>query len=492
MIKFYLSGVEKELKLLDRSFFKGYPAFGAEFAYPFLRASESNINLIRRWVTNYNMRIYVTSGVEAIDRKSTSSSLTEKIIQKIGIDAYFEEYITWLKDNKNLYENAFEFYSQSIPLQKIQEFRERYIEEGLSNRIILLFDWKDGMSFVSDWINRGIEWFALLYPEQKPEMVKDYAKRIKEMGGKFHLFSFHNFDLKSMKDYVESTDSGYWAHTSRLEIIFILNQGRLKKYKLDNKDAVNACLQNRFWNVFPDDMIEKVITGKSLHPYNIWNAYQMQLYISHINDSIPAYKEYIDNGSELPAFAEGNDSLGRDKVKEIAKFKVPKNGLFSKRLQEFAVACNHCPIADRCPIYKKDSLCGYTKIWKVTGALNTRNVDSITRSLEDLIGEQRNRLLRAQLIESIEGGRPQKDVTQLQNDMIRNVEILYKLKFGSGNRNKFNILNIGKTDMIMTTNPDDVLSELRDSFGKDIEEKMKKRMEENTIEGEEDDSTTDS
>ncbi len=456
MIKLYLSSVETEYKQIDRMFSRGYPSYGVQVSYIYLRKANYLLESVKKWNVDYKVRCYVTSGLEGKDRNFSKSSEISKILSSIGDEEYGEEYTDWLIQNAPLYENAFEYYHSEIDGAFLSKLRKKYIESGIAKHIIMFVS---GTAEVKDAIQSGFQWFVIDNDRLSESEIAVMVKEIDEAGGFVHLNNLYS-NLLEMKENVESVSTSAWTQGSRTKQIFFMKFGRLKIYEANEPDALNACLQDKFWNIIPDDVRKKIGTNKSMHYINLWNAYQIQLYIDHLNDRIPAYKEYLKKGGEVPEFANGKDSIGRDKIKEIAKFKSPSNAVFSRGIMDYGLQCNSCIIRDKCPVYKKDSVCAYTEVWTKTGALNTRNTEAIIDSLEKLIEEQNQRLIRGQFIESVQGGTIKKDVTELQNSLVRNIDILYKLKFGSINQNKYNIINLGSTQMLVG-NSDDVLAKVR-------------------------------
>ena len=474
MIKLYLSSIETEYKQIDRMFSRGYPTFGVQVSYVYLRKAQYLVEAIAKWNVDYNVRCYVTSGLEGANRKLSKSNEILEILDEIGEEKYSGEYVDWLLKNPASYEKAFEFNYDNINPELLAKLRQIYMDNGIAKHIIIFVKETEGIPFVKEMLSKGFLWFSLdNIPE---EQMKQMIVEIDTLGGFVHLDSFQNYDILDIKENVESVSTSVWTQGSRSGKIYFLKFGRLKIYDATDPDALNACLQDRFWNILPDDVRKKIGTAKSMHYVNLWNAYQIQEYVHHLNDRIPAYKEYLKKGGALPEFSEGKDSIGRDKIKEIAKFKNPTNAIFSRKLLNFGLQCNTCIIRDKCIAYKKDSVCAYTKVWKDTGALNTRNTEAIVASLEDVVEEQNQRLIRAQFIETTQGGTIKKDVTDLQNSLIRNIDILYKLKFGTTNTNKYNILNVGSNQMVVGQ-VEDILQTVRKEMGESAYNTIKGKVE---------------
>ena len=479
MIKFYLSGVESEYALIDKMFSKGYPSFGVIISFYKLQSANYLMESLKRWQINYKVRAYITPGFDYSTKKSQRSKILSEIVNESKDDEYFDQYIDWLVSHSDYYENAFEYRRNGLALEKLAGYRQMYLDAGIASHIIIQFTRDEGIPFVKEMIAKGFKWFTFINSSEKAEDAEEMAREVVEAGGQVHLSEFTKHDLLSIKESVDSVDSTVWSSASRWGKVFFMKFGKIKIYNIDDADVLNAAVQDRFWNIFSDQVRQSVLAKKNVHPLNAWNAYQLMLYIEHLNANIPAYKDYLRNGGSIPEFAEGKDSMGRDKIKEIAKFKSPTNAIFSRKLLEFGLQCNTCIIRDKCPAYKKDSVCAYTEVWKETGALNTRNVEAVISSLESLVEEQNQRLIRSQFIESTQGGNINKNVTDLQNSLIRNLDILYKLKFGSINQNKYNILNIGSNQMVVGAS-EDVLNAVRSEFGEDIANKINKRLSEDS------------
>jgi hypothetical protein len=488
MIKLYLSSVETEYKNLDRMFSRGYPVWGIEAGFRYIRDNNFFQELIRKWNVDYKIKTLITPQMDSTYRNLGKDDISDIFKDQSEVDSYFEEYLKWLLEYPQMYENALEFRYNGISSVDLAKYRQRYIDAGIARHIVILFDDSEGIPVVKDLFEKGFKWFSYIGTEDNN--VPNIIKEVSSIGGFNHLRSFTNYEIYDIRENIDSVSSSVWTLGSRNKAIYFLKFGKLKEYNVEkDSDSLTASLQDRFWNVFSDDIRSKVAGGKSLHYINCWNAYQLQSYVDHLNTKIPAYKDYLKNGGEIPEFAEGVDASGRDKIKEIAKFRNPTNAVFSRGIMNFGLQCNTCIIRDKCTAYMKDSACAYTNVWKETGSLNTRNVEAVISSLEAVIEEQNQRLIRSQFIESTQGGYPKKDITELQNSLIRNLDILYKLKFGTTNQNKYNILNIGSNKMVVGS-VEDILQNVRSSFDSKSFEKIKKNVENNVSEEVEDGGTT--
>ncbi len=466
MIKFYLSSVDTEYKMIDRMFSRGYPSFGVQVSYAYLSKHDYLLNVLKKWNVDYKVRIYIMNGIDSVNR---SKQKLNKIVNNVNeSDAYFSEYLDWLIKYQELYENAYEFRFTGMDVGKLSEYRKIYEERGLSKHIIIGITKETGVAEAKELILKGFQWFYYDGNDASETELLDLAKQISELGASFHLNSFNKYEIYDVRESIGSVDTSAWLTGSLEGKLYFFKSGRLKIFDITDYTALDAISQDRFWNAFPDEVRKDVKDGKGGHYYNAWNAYAFIQYVDHLNSKIPAYKDYLKNGGDVPEFGMEVDKSGRDKISEIAKFKNLKTGVFSRRVMDYGLQCNTCVIRDRCVAYKKDSVCAYTSVWEKTGSLNTRNVEAVISSLESLIEEQNQRLIRAQFIESQKGGSIDKNVTELQNSLIRNMDILYKLKFGSTNQNKFNFLNVGTTQM-MVGDAEDMLSAVRKGFKSDKE-----------------------
>ncbi len=479
VVKFYVSNVESENAILDKVFEKGYPPFGVEVSYLYIREHPEFIERLKKWHINYHVRVYIESGLKVTNEAGNKHNVKVRdSIDLLGVDNFEVEYSNWLVEHKDLVECAYEVYADWIVQSTVESFREDYIKKGLANRMILIFNPDIPTDDYKMYLEQGINWIAVP-PIEADFDTKTMVEKLKGMGFNVHLIAFEKYDkFKDLSPALESVSTSAWTYGSRANKMYLHNQGL--KVKEIASDSVNAILGDVFWNVFPDSVKTKVKALKGNHYINAWNVYQLQEYITEsINKYIPQYKQYVEEGNPLPDFVKE----GKADISRSALFRPVINGMNSKRLSEISLRCNDCVVRDKCYAYQKDAICAFTKMWKEIGVVSTRNTDFIIKKMEDIVSDQYSRLLRAQFFEDVQGGKVTKNVTDLQNDLIRNLDIMFRLKFGTGGINKYQILNIGNNQMVVG-GADEALSQLRSELGDQVADKIKKRLDkEGAIDG---------
>jgi hypothetical protein len=476
VVKFYASNIESENAIVDQAFEKGYPSFGVEASYLYVKEHPDFAKRLKKWQVNQHVRVYIESGLKVTNESNNKrNDKVRESIDLMGVDNFEVEYTNWLVENKDLVECAYEVYADWISQQTIESFREDYVKKGLANRIILIFNPDIPVQTYAAYLEQGINWIAIPPIEENYDTANT-IESFKKMGFNVHLISFDRYDkFKDVSPLVESVSTTAWTYGSRANKMFIHSQGL--KVRDVAVDSVNAILGNVFWNVFPDSVRNKVKALKGNHYINAWNIFQLQEYITEsINRYIPQYKQYIEEGNPLPDFVKE----GKTDITRSALFRPVVNGMNSKRLSEISLRCNDCIIRDKCYAYQKDAVCAFTKMWKDIGVVSTRNTEFIIKKMEDIVSDQYSRLLRAQFFEDVQGGKLTKNVTDLQNDLIRNLDIMFRLKFGTGGANKFQILNIGNNQTVVG-GADEALNQLRSELGDQVADKIKKRLDKGEV-----------
>jgi len=152
------------------------------------------------------------------------------------------------------------------------------------------------------------------------------------------------------------------------------------------------------------------------------------------------------------------------------------SGVYAKKLMEFALECDNCVVKDTCPVYQPGALCYFTPLFRKLGK-NTRNKEQIIRTLRDLIADKMERYQRAKLFEAQGGGVIDRQVTALEDSLIKALETLHTVMYGKQSvGTQINMLNQGENKVQITANLDEALKELAQDYGEDFAEGVRKRI----------------
>lgn len=120
------------------------------------------------------------------------------------------------------------------------------------------------------------------------------------------------------------------------------------------------------------------------------------------------------------------DSKGRF-IKGQQRIRKPKN-IYSKQYPK--LACDTCYKSGDCPYYKQGKVCAMDKLFK---RFDTRNIEDVLDAIYSLSNITLERLQKALLFETMDGGMPTGEVTELINQSLRLVEKAKSLKEHSPN-----------------------------------------------------------
>jgi hypothetical protein len=112
------------------------------------------------------------------------------------------------------------------------------------------------------------------------------------------------------------------------------------------------------------------------------------------------------------------DSTGRF-IKGQQKVRKPKN-VYSDLYPK--LACNTCYKSGDCPQYKAGFVCAFDKMFK---RFDSRNLEDVVESMQGMANFNMERLQRAMLFETLDGGMPTPEVTGLID---QNIRIMEKMK----------------------------------------------------------------
>ena len=157
------------------------------------------------------------------------------------------------------------------------------------------------------------------------------------------------------------------------------------------------------------------------------------------------------------------------------------SGVYAKIIQKNALECNNCVVKDVCPVYKENSLCYFTPHWKKLGE-KTRNKEAIVSTLQNILADKIARLERGKYFEDKSGGMLDKQVSALEMDIVKTLEILHRIMYGVAPTTNVNVLTKGDSKINIGGDKDSILEELRKEYGDEMAGKIEKKIEKKEVE----------
>ncbi len=308
----------------------------------------------------------------------------------------------------------------------------------------------------------------------------DKLQRIASKCNKVHLVDYLKPDLFDYGDYINSADSNTWTMAGSFHRIF-----KSTKKSLTITENITDVLAKQIAGSKVADVIghDKMLTQFAVKDYryaNYYNLWQVQRWVDAMSKK-PKYEimlaEMAENGEPIPAWAMEKDVKGNPKTRYIAaRFNNFRNGLSAKAIQQYALQCNTCAVRDKCPAFQKDSLCFFMADWKKFG--KTRNKDQYLRLMENIVADKVARWQQARIFEQLDGGKIDKNVTTLEADLIKALEVLGRLKYGLGYGAGINMLNAPGSNVSVRVSLDDVLEDVRKEYGPELVKKIEREIKE--------------
>ena len=373
------SGIEGSLDEIETMLKHGYKVDNFMTAFSSFRKSSSFIDKLKELKQTYGFKLFVDSGAHAFvfaqnvkDKKTHGGWHDEAQIVKEfkgHEDDYFQEYLQWLKDNRDVYDYAVELDLQGIVGQeKVEEWRQQLLDSQIPIIFVLHAPAGDNIATIRSWHERGVEYIGM------GEIVNDlnkfvmYGREAAKLGMKLHAFGFTPKDLFKYKAFLTTADSSSWLSGSKLAKAVELRGKSLVDINLnDDKIKKASLLNNEFFTIYDIDEVRKKTAGKQYWFFNFWNLFQMQKW-TNVNNGKKGYVEQLkvaeETGQPLPAWANAFDKAGRPKTQYLrSRFNGYKSGAFARQVQKFAMYCNNCPVggasgdAPLCPMYEAGSVC---------------------------------------------------------------------------------------------------------------------------------------
>ena len=491
------SGIEGSLDEIETMLKHGYKVDNFMTAFSSFRKSSSFIDKLKELKQTYGFKLFVDSGAHAFvfaqnvkDKKTHGGWHDEAQIVKEfkgHEDDYFQEYLQWLKDNRDVYDYAVELDLQGIVGQeKVEEWRQQLLDSQIPIIFVLHAPAGDNIATIRSWHERGVEYIGM------GEIVNDlnkfvmYGREAAKLGMKLHAFGFTPKDLFKYKAFLTTADSSSWLSGSKLAKAVELRGKSLVDINLnDDKIKKASLLNNEFFTIYDIDEVRKKTAGKQYWFFNFWNLFQMQKW-TDVNNGKKGYVEQLkvaeETGQPLPAWANAFDKAGRPKTQYLrSRFNGYKSGAFARQVQKFAMYCNNCPVggasgdAPLCPMYEAGSVCYFLPMWNKLG-MKTRNKKEVDITLQNLVADAYARYQFARMTEQMTGV-VDKNVTSLYESLVKSLDLYNRVRFGVANTNTINMLNVGDNKVSVRIGSEEALNKVRDLYGEEMTNRIKKRIE---------------
>jgi hypothetical protein len=461
-------------------------------SYMHARGNTRVVDNLKEFRSKYNGMVMIDSGAYSFlnndlaeQGKGNSAGLTsEGARQHVGKeDEYVHQYMDWLEQHRDAYDWAVELDIQKLVGQEtVDKWREEFLARKIPLVIVMHRNAGDTIETVKKWKEKGCEYFGFGSGFREDDMGdKLFVQQMAEHG-KVHIFGWTPISLFDWKAWVTSTDSTSWLHAGK-EGIFFQTTGKKLVRKSDlrhNPLKMKQMLMSPVMQLWPQEERDRVIKERKFRILNYYNLVEIQKWVDNNNEA-PGYQQALQMAGEgkaaLPEWAGETDRLGRSKAIYLrSRFNAMKSGVYARELQKQALECNTCIVNDRCPVFEKDALCFFIKTWRQAGA-KTRNQEQIVRTIENVIAEKFARYERARYMESKLGGATDSHVSNFENDLIKNLELLHRVKYGVVGQGMKVALNVNKegVQLGVGTDMNSLLAEVRNEYGDRLVEKIKKR-----------------
>ena len=494
----YFSGTENVMEDIFKFCDNGYRIKGVMVTYFSLRGNEKLAQQLKVFREKYRGKVMIDSGAHAflfkdrVENKKdntmtegwhpVSKSATKLLSSKEDLEAYVHEYMDWLDTHRESYDYAVELDIQKlVGNEKVDEWRKEFLERGLNVLLVAHRNIREGMDFVHKWKALGCDYFGVGDFDKKDASSVAFIKKAMQEGVKLHIFAFTPNDLFKYVDWITSVDSTSWLSGEKLKALFMAQRKSLSSYRIEeNPLQLKKALVDKFFDVVGRGRVEEEKSRGRYRFISFWNMWQMQKWADD-NTKVPKYKKQLELAKQgkmvLPDWVYDKDKFGRPKSIYLqSRFNNYRSGVYARKLMDFALECDNCVVKDTCPVYQPQALCYFTPLFKKLGK-NTRNKEQIIRTLQDVISDKMMRYQRGKLFEAQSGGVIDRQVTQLEDSLIKSLEVLHTIMYGKQPvGTQINMLNQEGSKVEITANIDEALKELAQDYGEDFMEGVKKRI----------------
>lgn len=502
---YYFSGLETGIDTTEAYFKAGRKIKGGMFSFLTFKGNKTHSDWLKRFRANYGGKVMIDSGAHAFVYAENieagtikegwhpvNSQVAPMLKNPALLDAYVKDYMDWLEANRDAYDYAVEMDIQKVVGQeKVDEWREEFLKRKIPLVIVLHPRAGDSIDTLKTWKAKGVTYFGRgEFDKENPQDMK-MLREMSAEGVKVHIFAFSPTDLGQFLDYIDSSDSSSWLAAGKLAQLMTAKGRRcegspIKESPIMLRKAVQVVTAD---GVVSKEEVDKMVKEKKYLYLNWYNMFEMQKWIDTLTHK-PAYAAQLASAesgeTNLPAWVNEKDKFGRPKSIYLqARFNNYKSGVYAKEIQKHALMCNNCVVKDTCPVFQADALCYFTPYWKRLGG-KTRNKEAIVGVLAELVGDMHERLERGRYFEDQAGGMIDKSVSQLENDLVKTLEVLNRVVNGSGQGLGVGILNQAGGKIAIGGDIDKALIQIRGEFGDALADKITRRakLEAVPVEGE--------
>ena len=231
---------------------------------------------------------------------------------------------------------------------------------------------------------------------------------------------------------------------------------------------------------------DRIVKEREDKEYVTDEEYEMQdVSEMEINNTLSKYLPAPKEGSPAPEISDLDDEIFREEgivpvrdangrfLKGQKQVLKPKK-LYSQRYPK--MACDSCMNAQKCPEYKAGYVCAYNKMFD---RYNTRDMGDIIQAMQGIVDYSMQRLQRGMLSETLNGGIPDGNVTNMMNQTMGYLAQLQRM-YECGNQEVIRQTKVMRADgtQEMTTqvsNPQQggILERIFGNIGTDKEEDKK-------------------
>lgn len=309
------------------------------------------------------------------------------------------------------------------------QIAEEYIRKRLRNKMYWLSKNNKERVSLDSLETPPLEWFTGECNDWEDYLLKlnispSNYKKEEAINVLYFFYIFLNKDYDKLKeDFTEKEIIDYAKIISGEDIkSFDKAVEVLEDYYIKNATGERNDLRGE------DDMDEELLRPKEREEYleedefeiidlsaeEISKNFQLPPPKDNSMPEVEAYDEELRKNDIVPV----RDEKGRF-LKGQKRVRKPKN-LYSSKYPK--LNCNTCYKAGDCPEYKPGYVCAYDKLLK---RFDTRNYADVIEAMTSMINFNLERLQRAMIFETMDGGIPTQEVTSLID---QNAKLLEKLK----------------------------------------------------------------
>jgi len=417
-MKLFLSGAENKKNLQLLIDVKQKYIF---MSYLYLKKRESLISNLRE----NGIKIMLDSGaytflVRYTVAKEKGSTVEDPVMNYLGIsyEQYAKEYTEFIRKNQDWIISAVDLDIQRIiGIEKVDELRSKYfipLEKEVETKICYVLHKPDievkgrvGKLFRT----YGYLGFSKIHDSLPYGKVFSYAKK---HNTKIHGFAVTGIEIRKFPFF--SVDSTTWTMGARFGTTYILKGGTLQVFDHTQKHRRKTykILCKKLGIDF------KGFMSDNSHEVMKFNIYQWKLFADYMENRWSNKMDKPEDGEvkeTLPVSVEGKETLPENKTnneeeedEEEFENLALKNNIVIEEGKELDflqknnsfLYCSDCYLNEKCPKYDEGKSCSFNLEKKDMGK------DSLIDIVSNILNIQYNRVLKGKLVEEVDGGVPDK------------------------------------------------------------------------------------